>query len=213
MPFYASRSSLAAIMRKKYDSNEEDDKYDDEDGEEDDNEEDDNEEDNEEDDEDDGEDQVEFESDNDDILPVPKKARPLEQSPNNAGIYVLQDPVSRHVYVGKTLNMQRRMQEHTTANQGMRLIRQPLITQGSMADLESWERNEVLTRMLHDGLDRVRGWKFTRRGPLSSEQAEEARKDICEKFDLCRRCGRKGHFQTTCFARSFAPWCGGWGIH
>jgi hypothetical protein len=192
MPFYYHR-------RNKYDSEEEDDEEDDEDDEEDD-----------EDDEEDDEDQGETESDNDDIRPVPKKAR---QSPNNAGIYVLQDPLSRHVYVGKTLDMQRRMQEHANANQGVSLIRQPLITQGSMTDLESWERNEVLTRMLHDGLDRVRGWKFTRRGPLSSEQAEEARKDICEKFDLCRRCGRKGHFQTACFARSFAPWCGGAGIH
>ena len=111
--------------------------------------------------------------------------------------------MTRQVYVGKTLNMERRMDEH--APSGCRLI--PLLTRGSKSDLESWERNEVLTRMYLNGTESTRGWKYTRRGKLTRDEATAARDDIMEKFDLCRRCGRNNHFANRCFAQSAATWC------
>ena len=84
-----------------------------------------------------------------------------------------------------------------------------LSTTGSVNDLESWERSEVLTRMFIEGFDRVRGWKYNSKGPLSMGKKRSARDDIMEKFDLCRRCGRDSHFASRCFARSPASWCRG----
>ena len=84
-----------------------------------------------------------------------------------------------------------------------------LSTTGSVNDLGSWEKNEVLTRMFIGGFDRVRGWKYNSKGPLSMGKKRSARDEIMEKFDLCRRCGRDGHFASRCFARSPASWCRG----
>lgn len=113
------------------------------------------------------------------------------------------------VYVGKSQDLARRLAEHQRAARGAPLRQLALLTRGSRDDLESWERNEVLTRMYRHGLDSTRGWRFTRRGPLSPAEAEAARADIMEKFDLCRRCGRDSHFAAQCYARSNAPWCAG----
>jgi hypothetical protein len=123
------------------------------------------------------------------------------------GIYALEHPRTGQVYVGKTTHMDRRMQEHAEEHPGLSLKRLPLLTQGVMVDLESWERNEVLTRMYRDGTDAVRGWKYTRKGALTRKEELAARDDIMEKFDLCRRCGRTSHFKAACFARTGAPWC------
>ena len=84
-----------------------------------------------------------------------------------------------------------------------------LSTTGSVNDLESWERSEVLTRMFIEGFDRVRGFEYNSKGPLSMGKKRSARDDIMEKFDLCRRCGRDSHFASRCFARSPASWCRG----
>ena len=126
--------------------------------------------------------------------------------PSAAGIYAIRARGGM-VYVGKSQNMARRLAEHQRGAGGARLTRLGLLTQGSVHDLESWERNEVLTRMLRYGLNSTRGWRFTRRGPLTRQERLAARADIMEKFDLCRRCGRASHFAAQCFARSAAAWC------
>ena len=123
------------------------------------------------------------------------------------GVYALEHPRTGQVYVGKTTHMDRRMQEHADAHPGLQLKRLPLLTHGEATDLESWERNEVLTRMYRNGTDAVRGWKYTRKGALTRKEELAVRDDIMEKFDLCRRCGRTSHFKAACFARTGAPWC------
>jgi hypothetical protein len=74
--------------------------------------------------------------------------------------------------------------------------------------MESWERNEVLTRMFESGIDNVRGWMYTLR-TMPLEQKLSAFDQICEKFDRCRKCGRGTHFVRNCQALSADLWTGG----
>lgn len=121
----------------------------------------------------------------------------------SSGVYVLRY-VDRTYYVGKTTNMPARLAEHRT--KGDFEVLKPE-TPGSAMDLESWERNETLHRMLKHGVDKVRGWMFTSRR-LSESNLQDIFAQICEKYDLCRRCGRATHFASGCYARTRAPWCG-----
>ncbi len=74
--------------------------------------------------------------------------------------------------------------------------------------MESWERNEVLTRMHQFGIDNVRGWMYTFKN-MPIEQKVHAFDQICEKFDFCRKCGRNGHFIRDCHSMSTDLWtCG-----
>jgi hypothetical protein len=128
-------------------------------------------------------------------------------SHQQAGVYVLKNTQTGVNYVGKSENIANRLLQHESENNVAVLIREGTITVGSVNDLESWERNEVLTRMYRHGMESVRGWKYTRKGPLTMEENISARNDIMEKFDLCRRCGHNNHFVDRCFAKSPAFWC------
>ena len=119
-------------------------------------------------------------------------------------------------YVGKSGNIEKRLQDHrdglgTPYLAGSDFVQVPLCTEGSPDDLESWERNETLQRMLHFGVDNVRGWMFTGRH-LQQADRRAAFAQICEKNNLCRRCGRGSHFKSSCFAKSTAPWANGLGV-
>jgi len=59
------------------------------------------------------------------------------------------------------------------------------------------ERDETLRYMYKLGTSLVRGWKYTQ---LDMSEADEidAEMNIRELFDLCRKCGRRGHFIGQC---------------
>jgi hypothetical protein len=124
-----------------------------------------------------------------------------------AGVYVLRNTETNVCYVGKSGNIEARLLQHREDSGNAALHRERTMTGGSVDDLESWERNEVLTRMYRGGMESVRGWRYTTKGQLSMEDRISARNDIMEKFDLCRRCGHNNHFADKCFARSPASWC------
>ena len=63
------------------------------------------------------------------------------------------------------------------------------------------ERDETLRWMHKLGPEKVRGWKFVRRGKLTSAELAEIQSNIRELFDLCRICGKKGHFAMQCKSR------------
>ena len=136
-----------------------------------------------------------------------QRPRNSDTSQRQAGVYVLKNSSTNVLYVGKSENMSIRIQQHIHENRPAILTRENTLTNGSIYDLESWERNEVLTRMYRHGMESVRGWRYTRRGQLTPEERISARNDIMEKFDLCRRCGHNNHFAGDCFARSPASWC------
>jgi len=129
--------------------------------------------------------------------PLPKHADSCAES----GVYVLQKPDGRF-YVGKSCNIKERMRQHaegTGAACAKGSSRRVLPLTQPCDDLEAWERAEVLARMRKHGIGKVRGWMYTT-PELSEAQREHAFSQVCEKFDLCRRCGQRGHFAARCFA-------------
>ena len=134
--------------------------------------------------------------------PPPKKARPTP------GIYALQDTTGR-IYIGKSNDKAARIRQHHNG-QGTGFLSSPmaeipLSTGGRLEDLESWERNETLNQMYLKGITQVRGWMFAS-PTLSPIQKHQAYQQVCEKFDLCRKCGRHTHFANECRAKSMAYW-------
>jgi predicted GIY-YIG superfamily endonuclease len=115
------------------------------------------------------------------------------------GVYVLQMP-NGSFYVGKSVNIQERIKQHTEGNGAScargKFRRVPPLT-ASCEDLEAWERAEVLARMKKHGIRKVRGWMYTN-PDFTESQVDHAFSQVCEKYDLCRRCGRGGHFAVEC---------------
>ena len=124
------------------------------------------------------------------------------------GVYCLTDSDGK-IYVGKSENIPERINDHRMG-EGTRFLGPNLQkiapeTTPIPSDLESWERNETLAMMYKHGIEKVRGWMFTTTR-LSDDQKQDAFSQICEKLDLCRKCGRDSHFVNSCFARSKADW-------
>jgi len=150
---------------------------------------------------------------------VKPQATPTLPSTNvtaQSGIYVLS--VGNHqskpsFYVGKSNDIAIRIQQHSDGVGAFCISGEPFtrvepITKGSTDDMESWERNEVLTRMHEFGIDNVRGWMYTLK-TMPLEQKLSAFDQICEKFDFCRKCGRNSHFIRDCKSMSTDLWtCG-----
>jgi hypothetical protein len=135
----------------------------------------------------------------------PSPAKKQRPSP---GIYVLQDPTGC-IYVGKSNDRAARIRQHR-AGQGTsfltgELTELPPYTSGSINDLETWERNETLSAMYLKGIDQVRGWIFTS-NTLTPIEKRHAFQQVCEKFDLCRKCGRHTHFANECRSKTVAYW-------
>jgi hypothetical protein len=133
----------------------------------------------------------------------------------NSGIYVLRldSKPTPSFYVGKATDIVHRIQQHTDGEGAYCITGEPFtriepLTKGSVDDMESWERNEVLTRMHEFGIDNVRGWMYTLK-TMPMEQKMHAFDEICEKFDFCRKCGRNSHFIRDCHSMSTDLWTGG----
>jgi hypothetical protein len=133
----------------------------------------------------------------------------------NKGIYVLRvdNRPKQLFYVGKADDIERRIKQHSDGEGAYCITGEPFtrvepVTKGSVDDMESWERNEVLTRMHEFGIDNVRGWMYTFK-TMPVEQKVSAFDQICEKFDFCRKCGRNSHFIRDCHSMSTDLWtCG-----
>ena len=136
------------------------------------------------------------------------KKKKDSSKPALAGVYALIDTSGR-VYVGKSANIPKRLDMHMTGSgttfldPGMSVT--PLLTRGKTDDLETWERNETLMQMHKRGISNVRGWKYVTQ-TLTQAERKEAFDQVCEKLDLCRKCGRKGHFQYKCEFDTPALW-------
>lgn len=125
-------------------------------------------------------------------------AKQLKES----GVYVLEKPDGA-LYVGKSGNIQERLRQHadgTGASCAKGFVRRiPPMTAEVEGDHEAWERAETLARMRRHGISKVRGWMYTS-PEMTDAQVEHAFGQVCERHDLCRRCGRGGHFAARCGA-------------
>lgn len=146
--------------------------------------------------------------------PVRMNEAPMKLPRKREGVYVLQMSGDTLQYVGKSTDIDSRINDHREGfgalcipkgMPGMGMTEIAPITSGSTDDMESWERNETLTRMKLYGISKVRGWMFTSTN-LSEDDKRSAFRQICEKFDLCRRCGRNSHFAEECFAATADSW-------
>lgn len=130
-------------------------------------------------------------------------------------VYVLQ-LAGGYVYVGKSSNVKKRLQEHMAGTfkackraasftklhkpTGKLLKRLGDLKDGDIPS-DGPERDETLRWMHKLGPQKVRGWKFVRKGALKKRELKEIQDNVRELFDLCRKCGKKGHFALQCKRR------------
>lgn len=128
----------------------------------------------------------------------PIKIPPMQETK----VYIL-ELENNKVYVGKSTDVKRRVSQHENHVGAVFTKRyQPtgkmLPRLGNVQGLgDAAERDETLRYMYVRGVDNVRGWKYTQID-LSPADKKEAEMNIREMFDLCRRCGRHGHFIKNC---------------
>ena len=136
--------------------------------------------------------------------PCPKPFPKPRPKTGETEVYVLELEQGR-VYVGSSKDVERRIAQHVAGAgsaytrvykpTGVRLPR--LGNVGGEGDAA--ERDETLRYMMLRGIPYVRGWKFSQ-VVMSPDEFDEAEANIRELFDLCRKCGYKGHFMTQCRA-------------
>ena len=125
-----------------------------------------------------------------------KSRKPLVSTKElvRSGVYVIQHGDGT-LYVGKSQNIDSRIAEHKKEWGNVKEV--STITPPIANDFESWERNETLAQMNVHGIDQVRGWKYTS-STLTHHQKQSIQEEIVEKYDLCRLCGKHGHFANEC---------------
>ena len=135
---------------------------------------------------------------------LPKAQRIIPNLKLKTSVYVLELEDGR-VYVGSSTNVPRRLSQHTAGSGAAytRLYKPTGVQLPRLGNIEgdgdAAERDETLRYMMIRGIPFVRGWKFAR-VDMPPEEFNEAEANIRELFDLCRKCGYKGHFCTHCRA-------------
>eukprot|EP00596_Hydrurales_sp_CCMP1899_P007002 CAMPEP_0119034754 /NCGR_PEP_ID=MMETSP1177-20130426/1764_1 /TAXON_ID=2985 /ORGANISM="Ochromonas sp, Strain CCMP1899" /LENGTH=384 /DNA_ID=CAMNT_0006992437 /DNA_START=258 /DNA_END=1413 /DNA_ORIENTATION=+ len=135
-----------------------------------------------------------------------------EVLPYSPGIYVL-ELENNGIYVGKSnQNVEARVKEHFNSGgsaftKRFKPLSQLLTLTPATADLESYERAETLEQMWVNGISNVRGWQYTKID-LTEFEYESIFRQMCERKDLCRKCGRENHMMSSCNYDSLASWIG-----
>lgn len=123
-----------------------------------------------------------------------------------SGIYVLQLANTDKFYVGQSIDIENRIEQHTECdnkcakyvklNGGVSKVLQPLTPPDD--NFSNWEKDETLARMIKHGFNNVRGWEFTNTNQLDTIELEMIKKSIMGLGNRCRKCGNNGHFADGC---------------
>jgi hypothetical protein len=124
-------------------------------------------------------------------------------SASGAGVYVLLLQAGGR-YVGKSIDVERRVAEHRSGRGaawvrhqgGVAAVDRPITPR--TVDLGAWEARETIAQMMRHGFDAVRGWEWTGCAPLTAGDLDFFRRTAFGTGDLCRACGRPGHFAQRC---------------
>ena len=122
------------------------------------------------------------------------------------GVYVIQLKDKKKYYVGKSDNIEKRINDHKKGNEkcakyiknngGVFKVLEPLTPCDK--NISNWEKDETLLRMVKHGYNNVRGWEFTSSKDLSKEDCDMIKRLLMGLGDRCRKCGNKGHFVKDC---------------
>ncbi|CAM9251836.1 unnamed protein product, partial [Hapterophycus canaliculatus] len=130
-------------------------------------------------------------------------------------VYVLELDGGRY-YVGKSSDVARRVAEHLSPEGGSGWTRthkvmrdQHVLFPKSSGSSRSPSRSSNTLEIAHrKGIDNVRGHAWTTVA-LTKSQRESFREQVCERKDLCRRCGMPGHMVSACSGHGAkAAWMG-----
>ena len=121
------------------------------------------------------------------------------------GVYVFQCNNKNKYYVGKSDNVENRINQHNTGD-GAKFVKNnggvykqlDLITPNNTEDLGLREQQETIAQMLVHGFNNVRGWEFTSSVDLTYEECVSIKTLILGSGDFCRKCGSTEHFIKDC---------------
>ena len=131
--------------------------------------------------------------------------------PAARGVYVL-ELNGGGFYVGKSENVQARVQQHLAgagssrycvARGGVKRVLSTLTP--AQENLAGWEQSETLAQMRLRGVDNVRGFEWTTQ-VLKPTDYQTIRTLQLGTADLCRKCGGDGHFAAQCGKRRKQSW-------
>lgn len=119
-------------------------------------------------------------------------------------VYVLRLS-SGKFYVGKTDNVDRRFQQHVSGS-GSSWTRKykPIAIEKTIRNASPFEEDKVTKEYMNKyGIDNVRGGSYVEL-ELSEFHMEALKMEIWAAKDLCKQCGRSGHFVKDCYAKKDA---------
>ena len=116
-------------------------------------------------------------------------------------------PGTPDIYVGSSDDTVKRIAAHKAGHgclvtQGRKVERLPLLSRQLCRDKLLRETIETFENMITYGINHVRGAGYA----SPSIDTLDAKRQIMHQFNLCKRCGRQGHFASSCSL----PWFDGW---
>lgn len=117
-------------------------------------------------------------------------------------LYILRLQGGRY-YIGKSNNVENRYKQHVNGQGSSWTKKYPPISLERTIDNASPFDEDKVTKeyMLKHGIDKVRGGSYTE-VELSEFQKEALNMEIWGATDVCKQCGRKGHWIKDCYAKT-----------